>query len=100
MKLYIDTSNSKNIRLKVGKKEFKHRAKSNKSQELLNFIDNILKKNGIALNKITEIEINPGPGSYTGLRVGVSVANTLAYTLGVPVNGKYVRKGEFIEIKY
>lgn len=34
------------------------------------------------------IEVEKGPGSFTGLRVGVSVANALGFALGIPVNGK------------
>ena len=36
------------------------------------------------------IEVETGPGSFTGLRVGVSVANALGYSLGIPVNGKKI----------
>lgn len=34
------------------------------------------------------IEVEKGQGSFTGLRVGVSVANALGFSLGIPVNGK------------
>lgn len=34
------------------------------------------------------IEVETGQGSFTGLRVGVSVANALGFALGIPVNGK------------
>lgn len=34
------------------------------------------------------IEVETGPGSFTGIRVGVAVANSLGYSLGIPVNGK------------
>jgi len=37
---------------------------------------------------LTGIEVETGPGSFTGLRVGVSVANALGFALGIPVNGK------------
>jgi tRNA threonylcarbamoyladenosine biosynthesis protein TsaB len=37
--------------------------------------------------KITGIVAFQGPGSFTGLRIGISVANTLSYSLGVPVVG-------------
>lgn len=36
------------------------------------------------------IEVETGPGSFTGLRVGVSVANALGFALGIPVNGKKI----------
>lgn len=34
------------------------------------------------------IEAETGPGSYTGLKVGASVANALGFSLNIPVNGK------------
>lgn len=37
---------------------------------------------------LEEIEVETGPGSFTGLRVGASVGNALGYSLGIPVNGK------------
>ncbi len=41
-----------------------------------------------ALNKgITGIIVNAGPGSFTGLRIGLSVANTIAYTYDIPIAG-------------
>ncbi|MDD5147084.1 MAG: hypothetical protein PHV63_00840 [Candidatus Daviesbacteria bacterium] len=36
------------------------------------------------------IEVETGPGSFTGLRVGVSVANALGFALEIPVNGKKI----------
>ena len=36
-------------------------------------------------NKLVGIIIAAGPGSFTGLRIGMSVANTLAYTLDIPI---------------
>jgi tRNA threonylcarbamoyladenosine biosynthesis protein TsaB len=36
-------------------------------------------------NKLVGIVVAAGPGSFTGLRIGMSVANTLAYTLDIPI---------------
>lgn len=100
MKLYIDTSSSEKIVVGIDKKRFETDAKEEKSQKLLSFIDELLKNKSKNVNEITEIEVNTGPGSFTGLRVGVSVANTLGWVLGVPVNGRDLGKGEVIDIKY
>jgi tRNA A37 threonylcarbamoyladenosine modification protein TsaB len=40
---------------------------------------------GDSWDKVTGIIIAAGPGSYTGLRIGMSVANTLAYTQNIPI---------------
>ena len=100
MKLYIDTSDGQKIIVGIDDKKFKTDARQEKAQKLLPFINEILKKEGKKIKEIKEIEVNTGPGSFTGLRVGVSVANALGWALGIPVNGKDLRKGEVIDIKY
>mgnify|MGYP001615360153 CR=1 FL=1 len=100
MKLYIDTSDREKIVVGINEKRFETKAKDQKSQRLLPFIIEVLKKEGTSLEQIKEIEVNTGPGSFTGLRVGVSVANALGWGLGIPVNGKDLKKGEVVDIKY
>lgn len=48
-------------------------------------IEEILNKSSISLKDIKGIVAFQGPGSFTGLRIGLSVANALAYGLTVPV---------------
>jgi len=67
------------------------------SQVLLPMIVKILKENKKSFLDLTAIEVNPGPGSFTGTRVGVTVANALGYALDLPVNGK---KGKIVEPVY
>lgn len=100
MKLFIDTSDSENIIVGVGDKRFEAKAKDGASQKLLSFIDEVLRKEGVSLKDIKEIEVNPGPGSFTGLRVGLAVANALGWALKIPVNGKDISKGEIPDITY
>lgn len=100
MKLYIDTSDRDTIIVGLDEKRFSTSSREEKSQKLLPFIDEVLKKEGKSVKDITEIEVNTGPGSFTGLRVGVSVANTLGWALGVPVNGRDLRKGESVDMIY
>lgn len=55
---------------------------------------------------ITAIEVNTGPGSFTGTRVGVAVANALGFALDIPVNGsprsprEAGKKGKIVLPKY
>lgn len=100
MKLFIDTSSSEKIIVGIDGKKYETDARKEKAQKLLPFIDELLKKKNLKVEDISEIKVNTGPGSFTGLRVGVSVANTLGWVLGVLVNGKDLRKGEIVDIRY
>lgn len=60
----------------------------NQSEELLPNIDKLLKENKIKPTQLKWISVNLGPGSFTGLRVGISVANAFGYGLDIPVTGK------------
>jgi tRNA threonylcarbamoyladenosine biosynthesis protein TsaB len=48
-------------------------------------IEEILNKSSISYDDIGGIAVYKGPGSFTGLRIGISVANAMAYGLGLPV---------------
>lgn len=50
---------------------------------LVDRIDQVLKRNKLSLDKIDELIIGYGPGSYTGIRIGVVVGKMLAYAKGV-----------------
>ena len=58
-----------------------------KAQEILPMIEELLSAHNMTPADLSEIRVNTGPGSYTGLRVGVAVASMLVALLGVPVNG-------------
>lgn len=90
--LIIDTSNSQEtiVGLKIDGKGYflKGKSKILKAQNVLPLMEKILKKHNLQPNDLTAIKVNTGPGSFTGLRVGVAVANALAWALKIPVNGK------------
>jgi len=50
-------------------------------------IDNLFVNTKAKPADITGIIVNAGPGSFTGLRIGISVSNTFAYALDVPIVG-------------
>jgi tRNA threonylcarbamoyladenosine biosynthesis protein TsaB len=99
--LHIDTKDNKKtlIMLEIDGKKSKTSKVTNSwsSQILLPMIWNILEKNKLSISDIAEIIVDKGPGSFTGLRVGIAVANVLGYLLKVPVNGK---KGNIVEPIY
>lgn len=100
MKLYIDTSSNQQTVVGLDKARMVKGANKAHSQVVLPMVQALLKKTGKTLQDITEIEVNPGPGSYTGLRVGVAIANALGYVLKIPVNGRKVDKLEIVEPIY
>lgn len=57
----------------------------NHSKLLLPLIKQTLKQAGVLKTELDRIVVAIGPGSYTGLRIGVSVAKMLAYALNIPV---------------
>lgn len=100
MKLFIDTSDSEKIKVGLGERLVSKMSRQNKSQVLLTTIDQLLKESSASVNDIAEIEVNVSPGSFTGLRVGVAVANIIGFCLGIPVNGQNIEKKGPVEPKY
>lgn len=90
--LYIDTSaiDTADVSVDIDGKRFEKtsRSKVMKSQMVLPMIEELLHEHTLKLADITAISVVTGPGSFTGLRVGATVANVLGYLLDVPVNGK------------
>ncbi len=55
------------------------------AEQLTVFIQNVLKSASLSLKDIHGVSVASGPGSYTGLRIGVSTAKGLCYALGIPL---------------
>ena len=55
------------------------------ASKLTPLIQLILKKNNITPQQLDAVAVSKGPGSYTGLRIGVSVAKGLCYSLNKPL---------------
>ncbi|OVE79290.1 tRNA (adenosine(37)-N6)-threonylcarbamoyltransferase complex dimerization subunit type 1 TsaB [bacterium G20] len=65
-----------------------HRELSNTIHKQIN---KLLMLQGLSLQQIEGIVCFKGPGSFTGLRIGLTVANALAYAQNIPIVG---RRGE------
>lgn len=92
MTLFIDTSIAEEIRLGLfdnnktvasGEKKIGYHY----SEFLLTEIDALLKKVSLNLSELKSIVIVKGPGRFSALRTGVATANTLAWSLGIPIIG-------------
>jgi tRNA threonylcarbamoyladenosine biosynthesis protein TsaB len=59
----------------------------NHAKILTVLIGGLFERNGLAAKDLDAIAISMGPGSYTGLRIGASVAKGLSYGAGIPVIG-------------
>ena len=87
--LYLDTSSSflytaifKNDEIIA---EIKEELKNNLSLYCLSRIEGLLKLKGIIPNDIKKIVVVNGPGSFTGIRIGLTFAKTLAWSLSIPI---------------
>jgi len=58
-----------------------------KSEALLSQIEAMLERAGVTRSALTSIAVSIGPGSYTGLRIGIATALGLSKALGVPCRG-------------
>jgi len=56
-------------------------------EQLAPLIDTALRKAGIVRQDLTALAVGVGPGPFTGLRVGLVTARTLAFVLDIPVYG-------------
>lgn len=95
--LYLNTSdpNKNQIALKRGSKITRKIYKTgyNQTESLLAEIDRLFKKSKAMPKDLTGIVVSLGPGPFTALRVSITVANSLSYSLNVPAAG--LKNAEF-----
>ncbi len=84
MKLFLDTSTSE-CRLWLDGQYFERELGREMAREILDFIEECLSSVGASYQSLDGIGVFAGPGSFTGLRIGTTVANTLADGLQIPI---------------
>ncbi|MHB8260320.1 MAG: tRNA (adenosine(37)-N6)-threonylcarbamoyltransferase complex dimerization subunit type 1 TsaB [Bacteroidia bacterium] len=73
------TANDKVLTYKETNNGYSH------SESLHVFIQDVLKEANLTVKQISAVAVSKGPGSYTGLRIGVSSAKGLCYALQIPL---------------
>lgn len=67
------------------------------SNELLLSIEQLLNESQQDYTNVKGVIVYKGPGSFTGLRIGITVANTIAYSSQIPIAGtsteEWLKKG-------
>ncbi len=62
-------------------------ARTDSLEQIVDNIDSVIKEAGLTLNEVDGIGVGLGPGSWTGIRVGVTVGKMLAFSSEKPVAG-------------
>lgn len=86
--LFIDTANSFIISIIKDNKIIYYKndiSNSDTSSKVMPIIDEAFKSSNSNINDIDKIFVVSGPGSFTGIRVGVTIAKTIAYSLNKPL---------------
>lgn len=88
--LAIETATqSCSVALRVGDQVFTlaEIGKNVHSQVLLSMVEHVLQQAKVTMPDIDAVAVGKGPGSFTGLRIGIGVAQGLAYGVGCPMMG-------------
>lgn len=86
--LFIDTCNSFIISIIKNNKIIyinKDTSNINTSSKVMPIIDEAFKTTNLTINDIDKIFVVNGPGSFTGIRVGVTIAKIMSYSLSIPI---------------
>ena len=93
MILFIDTSDYHNLRFaliddrkkEIVLKEFQAEVAFNENYKTNLLLEKFLKRSKVTPKQLTKIVVCSGPGSFTGIRVGISLAQALGFALGIPM---------------
>ena len=99
MKMYLDTSTPKTI-LRLNDQEYEWESGRSLARDLLKFIHDKLIDNDCDWKDLESITFFAGPGSFTGLRIGATVVNTLSRDLQIPLYDQHGKQHEIILPEY
>ncbi len=95
IRLFLDTSTPTTI-LKLNDQTYEWNSGHDLAEKLLQFIHDKLTENNKDWQDLTEITFMSGPGSFTGLRIGATIVNTLAHELQIPLYDHHGEKHKII----
>ncbi|MCH7759757.1 tRNA (adenosine(37)-N6)-threonylcarbamoyltransferase complex dimerization subunit type 1 TsaB [Patescibacteria group bacterium] len=100
MYLFINNLNQDKIFLAIFKRPASREVvyltlarKQDRSESILKGLNQLFKKTNQSVKDIKGLIVVNGPGSFTGIRVALSIANTMAWQLKIPVVGISLNKG-------
>lgn len=100
MKLYIDTTIKDTFRIIFDEKAYDIDSRRGTSQLVIPFIVEKLNENGKTFEDVSSVEVTTEGGSFTSLRVGASIGQTISWALKVPLNGQTKLTSHPVELKY
>lgn len=90
--LFIDTTHIESVTVRITRdgKVFEKTSSSRvkKAQAVLPLVEDLLHDAQCSISDVTDVTVNDGEESYTGVRVGFAISNALGQLLHVRVNGK------------
>ena len=99
MKMFLDTSTPKTI-LRLDEHEYEWESGRSLARDLLKFIHDKLVENNCDWKDLESITFFAGPGSFTGLRIGATVVNTLSQDLQIPLYDQHGQQHQIILPEY
>lgn len=69
------------------------------SAKIMSLIEEVLRKASLQISDLKAVAVSEGPGSYTGLRIGVSTAKGLCFGLGIPLVAVNTLQGLAFQLK-
>lgn len=74
--------------VRIGSDDYSWEAGRGLADGLLGYLEDCLRRSGATFADLTGLVVFRGPGSFTGLRIGITVMNTIANARGIPIVGR------------
>ena len=88
MILFIDTSDFHNLRLAIIDKMVREHTQEvayNENYKTAALLEKFLKKSKVKFSQLEKVIVCSGPGSFTGIRVGIALAQAIGFAQKIPV---------------